>query len=94
MIPAIAGLFLLIPGYMIFGEGLFSNTQEIYQFEYISSYSGFKILYFILNLWSVIIFIKGIKIIQNFSTLRAIGNLFLPSLALVVLFLALLLVLT
>jgi hypothetical protein len=90
MIPAIVGLFLLIPGYMIFGEGLFSNTQEIYQFEYISFYSGFKILYFILNVWSVIIFIKGIKIIQNFSTLRAIGNLFLPSLALAAVFLILL----
>ena len=90
MIPAIVGLFLLIPGYMIFGNDLFYNTQEIYQFEDISSYIGFRILYFILNLWSVIIFIKGIKIIQNFSTLRAVGNLFLPSLALVAVFFILL----
>jgi len=93
MIPAIVGLFLLIPGYMIFGNDLFYNTQEIYQFEDISSYIGFRILYFILNLWSVIIFIKGIKIIQNFSTLRAVGNLFLPSLALVAVFFILLFIL-
>ena len=80
-IPAIVGLFLLLLSLFIFGNDIFSsefNTNEIW---YDWLYSAFLMVYFALNFWSLVIFIKGIKIIQNFSQLKSIANFLMPAIA-------------
>ncbi|WP_346883968.1 hypothetical protein, partial [uncultured Algibacter sp.] len=42
------------------------------------------ILQVILAIWSIIILVIGIKVIQKFSTLKAIGNIFVPTIILLV----------
>ncbi|WP_121666247.1 Yip1 family protein [Mesonia aquimarina] len=83
-IPAIVGLFLLLLSLFIFGNDIFSSEIETDETWYEWLYSAFLVVYFVLNFWSLVIFIKGIKIIQNFSTLKSIVNLLMPAIAFII----------
>ena len=79
-IPAIFAVTLLIPAYFVFGEEVFKGFLGNYKTSFYSTlcYIFFGI-YYLLNFWSLVIFVLGIQLIQKFSIFKAIGNLFLPS---------------
>jgi len=85
LIPSIAGLLLLIPGVLIFGKDIFSSSLSNDTLVYETFYYNFMAIYFLLQIWSLIIFIKGVKVIQGFGTFKAIANVLLPILAIIVL---------
>lgn len=85
-IPAIVGLFLLIPGYLILGLDILQGFAAVYESPIYSTINTiFFIIYYALMIWSLVIFVRGIQLIQNFSLLRTIGNLLLPSVVFMVL---------
>lgn len=77
LIPSLAGAFLFIPRIIIFNEvvgqnGVFSIIDNLLQF-----------IQFFLGVWTFVILVKGVMLIQNFSTGRALLNIFLPMLIVV-----------
>ncbi|MBO6607191.1 Yip1 family protein [Psychroserpens sp.] len=89
LVPTIASIILLIPELIIIGDQLFKS-----EFLYLSTFQsvaliGFGLIELALWIWSLVILVIGIKIIQGFGTGKAILNMLLPAL---VLFLPLLLI--
>lgn len=84
MIPAISSLILLIPELLIFGEDVFkselSNPNGITD----GIFMLFGLLEITLGIWTLVIFIKGVCLIQNFSVGKAILNSILPALLIVI----------
>lgn len=78
LVPTICTLFLLIPRVLIFGDDLFRSVPEN-PFPYFDTiYLSFAFAELIFGIWSLVILVQGIKLIQEFSTGRAILNLLLP----------------
>lgn len=78
LVPRIAILALLPFQILVFGEDLFRSTLE---FDY--SISGLLLIFFgilelVLIIWSMVILVAGIRLIQDFSTGRAILNMTAP----------------
>lgn len=84
LIPSIVALLLLIPELIIFGDGLFQSYTSNNSNAIIISYFIFGILELILGVWSLVILVKGIALIQNFSIGKSILNLIIPILIILV----------
>lgn len=83
IIPSICTLFLLIPEVIIFGDDLFRSVPKN-DFPYFDTiFLSFAVAEFVLGIWSLVILVQGIKLVQKFSTGRAILNLILPALVLI-----------
>ncbi|MCF6139156.1 Yip1 family protein [Pseudalkalibacillus berkeleyi] len=85
-VPAIISVILWIPQLIFFGDDMFTANMEK-----VESNLGFTILFFaisaieaVLLVWGIIILIKSIAEAQQFSSWRAIGNLLLSVLIVVV----------
>ncbi|MDR6301426.1 Yip1 family protein [Mesonia maritima] len=83
LIPSILGLLLLIPAILVFGKDIFSSSLSSDNLAYEIFYYIFMAIYFSLQIWSLIIFIIGVKFTQKFGTFRAIINILFPAIALV-----------
>jgi len=84
LIPSICALALVIPEVMIFGDELFRSEpihDSIFQDIMLLVFAMTKI---ILGIWSLVILVKGISLIQNFTTGKAVLNMFLPGIVLLV----------
>jgi len=81
-VPTLSSLILLMPELLIFGDDLFrselSNSDLLYQILY----STFVLIELVLGIWTLVISVKGISIIQEFGIGKSILNLFLPALLL------------
>lgn len=88
LVPSIFSLVFLIPEIIIFGIDLFRSEM--------SGANGIKesILYilglleFTCGIWTLVIFIKGVSIVQDFSTSKSILNAILPLFMLLILILS------
>lgn len=88
LVPSIFSLVFLIPEIILFGIDLFRSEM--------SGANGIKesILYilglleFTCGIWTLVIFIKGVSIVQDFSTSKSILNAILPLFMLLILILS------
>lgn len=83
-IPTICSLILLIPELMLLGDDLFKSEST--QINNVSNVIliVFGILEITLGIWTVVIFIKGVSLIQNFKTGKAILNAIIPGLLIII----------
>jgi len=84
LIPLISTLILLIPQVLIFGDDLLLEDYDNESVLLTMTYLGFIILEFVLGIWSLIIFVKGIMIIQGFGLGKSILNMILPGLMILI----------
>nr|WKN34196.1 Yip1 family protein [Tunicatimonas sp. TK19036] len=84
LVPTVCSLILLVPELMIFGDDLFrsqiSNTSTFYSIMW----SVFGVLEIILGIWTMVILIKGISLIQKFNTGKSVLNMILPGLVIII----------
>lgn len=78
-VPIATSLLLLIPELYIFGDNFFKS--EVYSYEWNSTLFLliFAIIEMILSIWSLVILIKGIGLVQNFTIGKSILNAILPA---------------
>lgn len=83
LIPSITSLVLLVPEVLIFGDDLFKsepiNTSDFNNTMRIV----FGIVEMTLGVWTLVIMVKGVSLIQNFTTGKSILNLILPGLLII-----------
>ncbi|MBV1923632.1 MAG: YIP1 family protein [Flavobacteriaceae bacterium] len=84
LVPTIASLLLLVPELIIFGDDLFRSEISNNSDTFIYSYVFFALLEVLLAIWSIVILVKGISIIQNFTIGKSILNMFLPGLVILI----------
>jgi len=83
-IPLIFNLILLIPKYIVFGDNTFSIVvSELSSLETFFYYL-FEFIKTILSIWAFIILIAGISLIQKFNLAKAILNLLLPTIVIII----------
>ena len=84
LVPTAFSLLLLIPELMIFGDEIFKS--ETYSPNWITDMvlMLFALMEITLGIWTLVILIKGISLIQNFSTGKSVLNAFLPALLILV----------
>lgn len=84
LVPTIVSLLLIFPELIIFGDDLFkseiSNNSTVLSYSYIF----FGLLELILGIWSLVILVKGIAIVQDFTIGKSILNLIFPALIFIV----------
>lgn len=83
LVPSICTLFLLVPEVIIFGDDLFKSVPENHFPYFDTIFLSFAVAEFVLGIWTLVILVQGIKLVQEFSTGRAILNLLLPGLVLI-----------
>lgn len=78
MIPSICSLGLLIPELIVFGDDVFkSELSDPTMFSTLLLIL-FGLMELTLGIWTIIIFVKGVSLVQNFKTGKAILNMILP----------------
>ena len=84
LIPSICTLILLVPKYIIFGDKTFTiDTNELNQLSLILYYL-FIVIETLLSIWSIIILISGVSLIQGFTIWKALLNSILPIFAIII----------
>jgi hypothetical protein len=83
-VPTVFSLALVIPELMIFGDDLFRSEQERTGTFIDIMWMVFGLLEITLAIWAVVILVKGIALVQGFSTGKAIANALLPGLLIVI----------
>jgi len=78
LVPSILSLVFLIPQFLIFGAGSNSYLWSAYTSLNNVGLTILVVLTLILNFWSLVILVKGVAFIQNFSILKAVLNVILP----------------
>lgn len=84
LVPLISTLILLIPQIFIFGDDLLLEDYDNENIILTMIYLGFIIIEFVLAIWSLVIFVKGIMIIQEFRIGKAILNMIMPGLMILI----------
>ena len=84
LIPLISTLILLIPKILIFGDDLLLKNYYNESVLLTITYFSFTVLEFILGIWSLIILVKGVMIIQEFRLGKSILNIILPILIILI----------
>jgi len=84
MVPFICSLILLIPKLLIFGDDLFYIDIHEQSLPKVVAYIIIKLVEALLSIWTLVITIKGIALIQNFNIKKAILNAILALLVIVV----------
>ena len=85
-IPVVLTLLLLIPEVILFGEEMYttqtpimdSSTSLLYAFVI------FSVIYFILGIWSFILYLHCLGQVQGFSSLKMFGNILLAGLVIII----------
>jgi hypothetical protein len=83
-VPTIFSLFLLVPQLLILGGDIFRSEPEHTGTFIDIMWMVFGLMEITLAIWSITISVKGIALIQRFSSGKAFFNLVLPALVIVV----------
>ena len=83
-VPIISSLILLIPKILFFGENLFDFDISEQSNSKVIAYTLIYLIEGILAIWTLVISIKGIMLIQKFNIRKAILNAILPLLAIII----------
>ena len=83
-VPAICSLVLLIPQLLLYGDELFKSEPMLDTEILYYTMIGFGIIEFCIAIWSIVIMVKGIMIVQDFGIGKSILNMFLPGLILII----------
>ncbi|NRB59279.1 MAG: YIP1 family protein [Winogradskyella sp.] len=78
LVPSIASLFLIIPELIILGDDLFKSEPIVDTAVNSIAWFIFGIMEITLGVWTIIILVKGIAMVQNFTIGKAILNMILP----------------
>jgi hypothetical protein len=78
LIPTVSSLVLLVPELMIFGDDLFRSEMSDPTVAKGIIMICFGLLEMSLGIWTLVILVKGVSLIQNFGTGKAILNVFMP----------------
>lgn len=84
MVPTVLSLILVIPELIIFGDDLFRSEPEHTGTFVDIMWMVFGLLEITLAIWTIVILIKGIALIQKFSTGKAIANALLPGVLIII----------
>ena len=84
LVPAVVALLLIIPELVILGDDLFKSEMGAYPQLTIYVIYFFGILEIVLSIWSIVILVAGLKVVQSFGTGKAILNLILPALVIAI----------
>ena len=86
MIPTIVALIFLIPQIIIYGNEVFKSEGDIVSAGLTSNIMvyGSMILEFILGVWTIILAVIGLSVVQKISIGKSILNLLLPILVILV----------
>ena len=83
-VPSICSLILLIPKFLIPGYGITPfDIHDLFSFTNIS-YLIVEGISLALTIWTIIILVKGVMLIQRFNTGKGILNAILPLLVLII----------
>lgn len=84
--PTVVGLLLLIPQIAIYGIELFKSDGDIYSGGIVSNliFYGSILAEFILGLWTIVLVVIGVSVVQEFGIGKAILNVILPVLVIFV----------
>jgi hypothetical protein len=78
LVPTICSLILLIPKLLFFEDGLFRlDLNDLVNVKTIL-YITIELVNLALSIWTVVILVKGIALIQNFKNAKALLNAVLP----------------
>jgi len=78
LVPSVATLVLLVPEVAVFGDNLFKTDLAIYSLTSRTLAIAGGLAQMVFSVWSFIILLKGIMLVQNFSLGRALFNMMLP----------------
>lgn len=78
LVPSICTLLLLVPELIIFGDDIFKSELSDPNVFSTLMLMVFGLLELTLGIWTLIIFIKGVTLIQKFNIGKAILNMILP----------------
>ncbi len=85
-VPVIWSLILYVPGLALFGQELF--TSETPRIDASSSlmliYMVFSLIEVIIGIWALVVFLKSLGQVQGFSAWKALGNIILSVLVIVI----------
>lgn len=84
LVPTIIGLIFLIPEIAILGDSLFKSKQETTSVVEDSILKICNLGSLVLGIWSFVLLVKGTQLIQDFSVGRALTNIVLPIIVIVV----------
>ena len=86
MLPTIVALIFLIPQIIIYGNEVFKSEGDIISAGLTSNIIvyGSMILEFILGVWTIILVVIGLSVVQKISIGKSILNLLLPILIILV----------
>jgi hypothetical protein len=84
LVPSIVGLLFLIPEVAILGDSLFKRNQEVASLLESSILTMCALGEAALAIWSFVLLVKGTQIIQDFSVGRALANIVLPAIVVIV----------
>ena len=86
MVPAIAALVLLIPQIAIGGNTIFQSTIEMADMSMLETIIFYSVLCIelVLGMWTLVLFVIGISVVQKFSIGKAILNMILPALVIII----------
>jgi hypothetical protein len=83
-IPSICSLILLIPNFLFLGDGKFRLDFNDLLNRNAIIFFAILFINLALSIWSLVILVKGISLIQNFSNGKALLNAVLPALVFLV----------
>jgi len=84
LIPSICTLILLVPEVIIFGDDLFRSEPFNESLLNTISWIMFGVIEIILAIWTLVILVNGISLIQNFGIGKSILNMILPGLVIAI----------
>lgn len=81
MFPSIIGLFFLTQEIVVHGNEIFKSDRDLSSSGLVGNiiYYASVILSLVLGIWSFVLLIIGIMVVQKFSVGKALLNLFLPA---------------
>jgi len=94
MVPAVCTLFVIVPQIAIFGNDMFKDNGSEFVDGFLASllFYGAAAIQVVLGVWSTIIIVIGISEVQKLSISKAILNVLLAALAIIVPFMTIALV--
>ncbi|RYU80719.1 Yip1 family protein [Hymenobacter persicinus] len=78
LVPTVVSLALLLPEVLLFGDELFKSTPADISFSDSVIWIVISLIQLTLGIWSLVILVHGISLVQHFTAGRAILNLILP----------------
>lgn len=90
MVPAVCSLFVIVPQIAIFGNDMFRDNGSAFVDGFLASllFYGGAAIDVLLGVWSTLIIVIGISEVQKLSISKAILNVLLAALAIIVPFMA------